>query len=118
MRRRRAECLANLGVETLTVQPAFDNLDDPARRVAEAIAGTAMIYLYHPPTGDLHLAGMASVGPTAAHVQAFREYINRRPYRTGEGVPGTVFQIGRPLFFSDVRGTAVLDFRAPTKTVR
>ncbi len=110
LRRRRAECLANLGVETLTVQPAFDNLDDPARRVAEAIAGTAMIYLYHPPTGDLHLAGMASVGPTAAHVQAFREYINRRPYRTGEGVPGTVFQIGRPLFFSDVRGTAVLDF--------
>ncbi|HEV7425143.1 MAG TPA: GAF domain-containing protein, partial [Thermoanaerobaculia bacterium] len=33
-RRRRAECLANLGVDTVTVQPSFEELDDPARRVA------------------------------------------------------------------------------------
>jgi PAS domain S-box-containing protein len=110
LRRRRAECLANLGVEALTVQPSFDNLDVPAQRVAKAIVGTAMIYFYHPSSGELHIVGAASVGPTAAEVNAFREYVSRKPYHAGEGVPGTVFQIGRPLFFSDVRGTAVLDF--------
>jgi len=45
-RRRRAECLANLALEQVTVQTSFDNLDDPAQRIAEAISGAAMIYLY------------------------------------------------------------------------
>src|SRR5213075_1938147 len=41
-RRRRAECLANLGLEQVTVQASFDNLDDSAQRVAEAVAGATM----------------------------------------------------------------------------
>ncbi|HEV7921982.1 MAG TPA: ATP-binding protein [Thermoanaerobaculia bacterium] len=109
-RRRRAECLANLGIEAVTVQPTFDNLDEPARRVAEAVGGSAMIYLYHPTAGELHMVGMASVAPTAEHFQTFREFLSRNPYRPGEALPGTVFQIGRPLLFSDVRGDAIIDF--------
>src|SRR5207249_5922887 len=64
-RRRRAECLANLGIDTVTVQPSFEELDDPARRVADAVGGTAMIYLYHAPSSELHMVGMASVAPVA-----------------------------------------------------
>ena len=104
-RRRRAECLANLGLEAITVQPQFENLDDTARRVAESVVGTVMIFLYHAQTAELHMVGMGSVAPTAPHVERFREYLNRNPYHAGEGVAGTVFQIGRPLFFSDVRGS-------------
>lgn len=110
LRRRRAECLANLGVEAIAMQPVFENLDDPARRIAEAITGTAMIYIYERMSGALHMVGMHSAGPTADAVQAFREYLASKPYHPGEGVPGAVFQIGRTLFFSDVRGSAILDF--------
>ena len=109
-RRRRAECLANLGLEAITVQPTFENLDDTARRVADAVAGTAMIYLYHPGTGELHLVGMASVAPNSEQYERFRGYLTHTPYHPGEGIPGTVFQIGRPLLFSDVRGDAIIDF--------
>ncbi|MBV9495203.1 MAG: GAF domain-containing protein [Acidobacteria bacterium] len=109
-RRRRAECLANLGIEAVTVQPTFDNLDEPARRVAEAVGGSAMIYLYHSATGELHMVGMASVAQTSVHFHRLREFLSRNPYRAGEALPGTVFQIGRPLLFSDVRGDAIIDF--------
>src|SRR5258705_623056 len=109
-RRRRAECLANLGLEAVTVQPQFDNLDDPARRVAESIAGTVMIFLYHSQTAELHMVGMGSVAPTAQHVQRFRESINANPYRAGEGVAGTVFQIGRPLIYAEFGKKAAADF--------
>ncbi|HUJ16213.1 MAG TPA: GAF domain-containing protein, partial [Thermoanaerobaculia bacterium] len=100
-RRRHAECLAKIGIETVTLEPALEQLDEPARRIAEAIGGSALIYLYSRSTGELHMVGMHS--PLAA-VHRFREYLARNPYHAGEGIPGTVFQIGRPLFFSDVRG--------------
>lgn len=109
-RRRRAECLANLGLEAVTVQPSFDNLDDPARRVAEAIGGSAYFYLYHSQSGELHVVGFASVAPNAETAQRFREWLAQNPYHAGEGLAGTVLQIGRPLLFSDVRGNAIVDF--------
>jgi PAS domain S-box-containing protein len=109
-RRRRADCLANLGLESVTVQPAFDNLDEPAHRIAEAITGTAKIYLYSSGSGELHMVGMSSVAPTANAVLRFRDYLSREPYHAGEGIPGTVFQIGRPLFFADVKANAIIDF--------
>jgi PAS domain S-box-containing protein len=109
-RRRRAECLANLGLETVTVQPTFDNLDDPARRIAEAVGGSAMIYMYHQPSGELHMVGFASVAPNADAFQRFRDFLSRNAFHPGEGLPGTVLQIGRPLLFSDVRGNAIMDF--------
>ncbi len=109
-RRRRAECLANLGLEAVTVQPQFDNLDDTARRVAESVAGSAMIYLYHPQLAELHMVGMGSVAPSAQHVERFRDYQSRNPYHAGEGVPGTVFQIGRPLLYAEFGKKAAADF--------
>ncbi|HET7710926.1 MAG TPA: GAF domain-containing protein, partial [Thermoanaerobaculia bacterium] len=109
-RRRRAECLAGLGLETVAVQPFFEDLDEPARRVAEAIGGSAMVYLYHQPTSELHMVGFGSVAENAERYRQYREYLSHNPYHVGEGLPGTVFQIGRPLMFADVRGNAVVDF--------
>jgi PAS domain S-box-containing protein len=106
-RRRRADCLANLGLEQITVLPAFDDLDDQARRIAEAVAGTVRIHLYRPASGTLELVGF---GSSEAHVEGLRGFLAENPYRPGEGLAGTVFQIGRPLLFYEIRGDAVLDF--------
>ncbi len=106
-RRRHAECLANIGLEAVSIESSLENLDEPARRIAEATGGSAMIYLYARGSGELRMVGMHS---RVAALERFREYVARNPYHAGEGIPGTVFQIGRPLLFSDVRGNAVIDF--------
>jgi PAS domain S-box-containing protein len=106
-RRRRAECLANLGLEAVTVQPSFDDLNETALRVAQAVAGAVRIHFYHPPAGQLELVGWGTTEPS---IDRHRDYFASRPYRPGEGLPGTVFQIGRPLLFFEVRGNAVVDF--------
>jgi hypothetical protein len=54
-RRRHAECLARIGLETVTIEPSMENLDEPARRIAEAIGGSAMIYLYARGSGELRV---------------------------------------------------------------
>jgi PAS domain-containing protein len=59
-RRRRAECLANLGLESVTVQPTFEDLGETSLRVAQAVAGAVKIYLYHPAAGQLELVGWGS----------------------------------------------------------
>jgi PAS domain S-box-containing protein len=105
-RRRRADCLANLGLDAISVMPTFDTLDDPAKRVAQAVVGTVQIYLYQS-TGNLHLVGFAT---TDSQIERFRQYFESHPYRPGDGLAGTVFQIGRPLFFYEIRGNAVIDF--------
>ena len=106
-RRRRADCLANLGLEQATVQPAFDSLDEQARRIADAVSGTVRIYLYHSSTGLLDLVGFSSIDPRA---DVFRRHFAEHPYRPGEGLAGTVFQIGRPLLFYEIRGDALIDY--------
>ena len=106
-RRRRAECLANLGLEMVATSPSFNNLDDPADRIARAVDGSVRIYLYHSPTGLLDMVGYASVDP---HVLQFRDFFAAHPLRPGDGLAGTVFQIGRPLLFYEVRGDALLDY--------
>jgi PAS domain S-box-containing protein len=106
-RRKRAECLANLGLEMVATSPSFNNLDEPAERIAKAVEGSARIYLYHAPTGMLDMVGFATVDE---HTRNFREFFAARPFRPGEGLVGTVFQIGRPLFFSELRGEALLGY--------
>jgi PAS domain S-box-containing protein len=106
-RRRHAECLANIGLAAVTMESSLENLNEPARRIADAVGGSAMIYMYNSASGELRMSGMAS---RVSAVARFGEYLNRTPYRPGEGIPGTVFQIGRPLLFSDVKGNAVIDF--------
>ncbi len=106
-RRRRAGCLANLGLELAAMQPTFDNLDDVASRIARAVAGTVRIHLYHTGTGMLDLVGFSTIDP---EIEQYRTYFERNPYRPGEGLLGTVFHIGRPLLFYEVRGDALLDY--------
>jgi PAS domain S-box-containing protein len=107
LRRRRAECLANLGVEMVATAPTFDDLDEPAQRIAAAVGGTVRIYLYSSSTGALDMAGFATIDPA---LEEHRAYFESHPYRPGEGLPGAVFQIGRPLLFYEVRGDALIDF--------
>jgi len=106
-RRRRAECLANLGLEMVAMAPAFDNLDEPAARVAQAVSGSVRIYLYHSSNGALDLVGYSTSDSSLAR---YREYFIEHPYRPGEGLPGTVFHIGRSLLFYEVRGDSLLDY--------
>ncbi|HYR28624.1 MAG TPA: ATP-binding protein, partial [Thermoanaerobaculia bacterium] len=106
-RRRRAECLANLGLEMAAMLPAFDDLNEPAARVAQAVNGMVRIYLYHSGTGMLDLVGYAA---TPREAEQHRSYFATHPYRPGDGLPGTVFHIGRPLLFFEVRGDALIDF--------
>ena len=106
-RRRRAECLATLGPDMMPIAGMPGDLDAAAESVARAIAGTVRIYLWHRDRGTLDLTGYAT---TDAHLEPYREYFATHPYRAGEGLPGTVFQIGQPLLFLEVRGDAVLDF--------
>src|SRR5436305_667511 len=93
-RRRRAECLANLGLESVGMQPTFDDLHEIAIRVAQAVAGSVKIYLYHSAAGHLELAGWGTTEPS---IDRFRDYFATHPYRPGEGLPGPAFQTGRPL---------------------
>jgi PAS domain S-box-containing protein len=115
-RRRRAECLASLGLEKFTVEASsFDDLDAPAARIAHAVNASVIIFMYHSPTGELRVAGFAASGETAPAFERYRAYIRENPPHAGEGLPGTVFQIGRPLLYSDVTGEAVIDFGRNTE---
>ena len=109
-RRRRAEALVSLGLESIAVESSFENLDEPALRIAQAIGGAAQIYMYQPATSELHLTGFGVAGQHAAAFERYRKNVVASPFRAGDGLPGTVFQIGRPLLYSDVRGNAVVDF--------
>jgi PAS domain S-box-containing protein len=111
-RRRRAECLANLGLEMVAMAPNFDDLDEPAMRIAQAVDGSVRLYLYHSVTGTLELVGYATSDPQFA---MYRSYFAEHPYRPGEGLPGTVFHIGRPLLFYEVRSDSLLDFARDTE---
>lgn len=106
-RRRRAECLAGLGLDLVTAISDPHDLDPAAQRVAQAISGNVMIYLYHAPNDQLQLAGSAVQNQSG---NEFVAYLRAHPYRPGEGIAGTAFQVGRPLLFTEVRGDAVVDF--------
>jgi PAS domain S-box-containing protein len=105
-RRRRADCLASLGLDFVAA-PGADSLDETARRVGSAVGANVGIYRYHTGMGQLDLVGSSFLD---AEGKAFAAHVVRHPYRAGEGLPGTVFHIGRPLLFSEIRGDAVVDF--------
>ncbi len=105
LRRRLAESLATTSLD-LAASSRPEGFDGVARAVAETLGAMVMVYLYNRATDQLELAG--AFLPVAA--QDFAQYVRKHPYRPGEGLPGTVFQIGRPLFFSEIRGDAILEF--------
>src|SRR5207245_2867876 len=65
-RRRHAECLAQIGLESVAIDASLENLDQPAQRIADAIGGSAMIFFYSPGRGDLRRNGMHPRHPGVA----------------------------------------------------
>lgn len=99
-RRRRAECLASLSM--ITERGELADMNAAAGQLAEAISGNAQIFIYRAAADQLELVGSAF---TTAGGQRFREYIAAHPFRPGEGLPGTVFALGKPLLFSEAAET-------------
>ena len=97
-RRRRAETLGGLSFDLVTLSADFSNLDDVARHIGEGLQARIGIYLYRASSDTLELAGSYAV---SEGTQNLADYLRRHPFKAGEGLPGTVFQIGQPLFFAD-----------------
>lgn len=106
-RRKRAECLANLALDLVAEELRVEDLSSPAKRVGQCIGGNVEIYFYRSSLDQLELVGSSFLSPAGDFV---RRCLLENPYRPGEGLPGTTFQIGRPLFFSEVRGSSITDF--------
>lgn len=106
-RRRKAECVASLGLDLLAHSLDLHDLDDVAERIAGAIEGNAFIYLYHREEDEIVLAGGYSPQPRWVE---FRDYLRTHPYHPDQGLPGTVLHLQRPLLFSEVRLEAIIDF--------
>lgn len=106
-RRKRAECLANLALDLVAEELRAEDLSTPARRVGQCIGGNVEIYFYRSSLDQLELVGSSFVSPAGEFI---RRCLIENPYRPGEGLPGTTFQIGRPLLFSEVRGSAITDY--------
>lgn len=106
-RRGRADCLANLGLDLFSTSTSPVNLDESARRVGDAIKANVQIHLYHQPSDQLLLVGSVF---RDGQGRAFGDHLRRKPYRSGQGLAGAVFEIGKPLLFSEIRGDAITEF--------
>jgi len=106
-RRKRAECLANLALDLVAEELRAEDLSAPARRVGQCIGGNVEVYFYRSSLDQLELVGSSFLSPAG---ELIRRCLLENPYRPGEGLPGATFQIGRALFFSEVRGTAITDY--------
>ncbi|HEY0788249.1 MAG TPA: GAF domain-containing protein, partial [Thermoanaerobaculia bacterium] len=99
-RRRRAETLGVLSVDSAALTTDFGELDELARQIGEGMLVNVRIYLYRAATDALELAGGYGLTP---EVRSFLDYLRQHPFKPGEGLTGTVFQIGQPLLFADVK---------------
>jgi PAS domain S-box-containing protein len=99
-RRRRAETLGLLAIDSAALTTDFSNLDNLAKQIGVGMHVSTRIFLYRHATDLLELVGSHSINPAA---EALMAYLRENPFRPGEGLVGTVFQIGQPLLFADVR---------------
>lgn len=106
-RRKRAEFLATFALDLVVDHAGAENLATPAERLADFLDADVLIYLYRSATDHLDLVASSFRTPAAI---SYGDYVRQHPFRGGEGLPGTVFEIGRSLLFSEVRGNARLDF--------
>lgn len=106
-RRRRAEFLAGLGIDVLGEPADHDELDGFAQRFSRFLDVDVFIFQYRPASDTLELEGMGTLDESS---ETLGVHLRERPFRTGEGLPGTVFQIGRTLFFAEDGGNAIESF--------
>lgn len=106
-RRRRAEFLSTFALDLVADPSASEDLEVSAARIATFIDSDVFIFIYSPASDHLELSG-ASFGDEAS--ARYAKHVRENPFKSGEGLPGTVFQIGRPLLFSEVGGKARTDF--------
>ncbi len=99
-RRKRAETLGVLSIDSVALTSDFGNLDQLAWQVGTGMKVNVRIYLYRAATDTLEVAGGYALSPK---VGTLLEHLRQVPFKPGEGLPGTVFQIGQPLLFADVK---------------
>jgi PAS domain S-box-containing protein len=99
-RRRRAETLGLISIDSAALTSGFGGLDELARQIGERMRLNVRIYLYRSAGDVLDLVGSHSLSP---EVEALAALVRQNPVRPGEGLVGTVFQIGQPLLFADVK---------------
>lgn len=105
-RRKRAETLGGLPLDLVTHSDVA-NLDPVARHIGLGMQVGVRIHLYRPASDVLVLAGAHAVD---AAMEALHQYIRKHPHRPGEGLAGTVFQIGKPLLFAEAKEDALTGF--------
>lgn len=106
-RRRRADALATLGIELMRMQGSMAHLDKVAELLGTSMSGDAFVFIYQKHVDALQLVGVATHDESRRAVAA---RVKKRPYRSGEGLAGTVFEINKPLLFSDARSEALREF--------
>jgi PAS domain S-box-containing protein len=106
LRRRRAEVLAALTIDLFEQEGRAVDLDSAAERIGTALGGNVLLYLYRRSSDDLYLYAAWAAGERRKALA----YLRSHPYRPGEGLAGTVFEIGRPLVFAEIRGDALTGF--------
>lgn len=106
-RRQRADALAALSIELMRAQGSTDDLDEVAHLLGEAMSGNAFVFMYHASSDTLRLVGAWTPDERRAE---FARLVRERPYRPGEGLAGTVFEINKPLLFSEARADALKEF--------
>lgn len=104
-RRRRAEALANVGFALVGTDASTNIYQETVDALSKGIGAHVSLYVYSRVTDTLDLAGARFTNPAG---EAFAEYARQHPFKPGEGLPGTVFQLARPLIFSEPG--AVLDY--------
>jgi PAS domain S-box-containing protein len=106
-RRRRAETLGTISIDSAALTSDFGNLDELARQIGEGMRLNVRIYLYRPAADALELVGAHALSP---RVEALVDLARAHPFKPGDGLVGTVFQIGQPLLFADVKAGSLTGY--------
>ncbi|MGH9456517.1 MAG: ATP-binding protein [Thermoanaerobaculia bacterium] len=106
-RRRRAETLGQLSLDSVTLSPELADLDEIARQIGDGVEVNVAIYVYRASHDVLELAGRHALSEDVARLF---DYARAHPFRPGEGLPGTAFQIGHPLFFAEPKPGALTGY--------
>ncbi|HSN69326.1 MAG TPA: PAS domain-containing protein, partial [Thermoanaerobaculia bacterium] len=106
-RRKRAETLGVISIDSAALRSDFGNLDELALQIGQGMQLNVRIYLYQSASDVLELVGAYALTP---QVEALFDFARAHPFKPGEGLVGTVFQIGQPLLFADVKAGSLTGY--------